>query len=161
MSEMDFTKDNDFENYISEFTMIWHEILGLHKKFEVEKIFPNFCELSTVEISIIQMVSDDENILLKDISQQLSLPKSTLTHIIDRLEKKGYLCRKISQRDLRSYGLKLTSKGQLAQNEHIKYEKFIFSGILQALDSDNEREQFICLLKKIQVNLAEMIETSI
>lgn len=140
-------------NQVTEFAALWHRIIDLDSGFGLDKLFPNFHELSTTEISIIQIISEEKDVLLKDISQKLHLPKSTLTNTINRLEKKDYLHRIISKHDLRSYSLELTSRGLQAQKEHIEYETLIFTGILQALNSDEERSELIRLLNIITNNL--------
>lgn len=146
-------RESVLDHQVIEFTTLWHQILDLDRKLGIDKLFPNFHQLTTTEISIIQMVFEKEDVILKDISHRLSLPKSTLTNTINRLEKKGYLCRAISKQDLRSYSLELTSKGLLAQKEHAEYEKLVFSGIMQALNTDEERYDLIRLLKTMIDNI--------
>ncbi len=143
----------NINNQVTEFKALWHQILDLDRKLGIDKLFPNFHQLSTTEISIIQIVFEKNDVILKDISQRLGLPKSTLTNTINRLEKKGYLQRAISKQDLRSYSLELTSKGLLAQKEHAEYESLVFKGIMQALNSDEERCDLIRLLKTIIDNI--------
>ena len=82
------------------------------------------------------------------------MPKSTLTSIISRLERKGYILRIISQRDLRSYGLRLTEKGILAQKEHLEYEKEVFGAVLGTLEAD-ERKELVRLMSKIAATLIQ------
>ncbi len=57
------------------------------------------------------MVAKKSDIIMKDICTSLDMPKSTLTNMVNRLERKGYLNRTISRRDLRSYGLALRARG--------------------------------------------------
>jgi DNA-binding MarR family transcriptional regulator len=103
---------------------------------------------------VIHIVSENPDIILKNICEILSLPKSTLTNTINRLEEKGYLIRIITKKDLRSYGLSLTEKGIRAQEEHMEYESQVFGRVLETLESQ-ERAELLTLLKKIVKNLAE------
>ena len=133
---------------IDEFRALWHQILEFDQTQNVEQLFPHFVGLSTNEISVISMVADDPQIILKDICTRLNMPKSTLTNTINRLEKKGYLTRTIARQDLRSYGLVLTELGIKAQKEHKEYETVCFAKVMDALSME-EQEQLLYLMKKI------------
>jgi len=142
-------------NQTDEIIYLWHELLKISTNNNMEENFPNFIKLSTTEIDIIKMVSYNPNIILGEICTALDLPKSTLTNVINRLEKRGFLTRIISKRDMRSYGLLLSKKGILAQQEHKKYEQILFNGILNALDSDEEKNTLINLMSKIVENISK------
>lgn len=144
-------------NMADEFIYLWHELLKTSTDKNMETNFHDFIKLSTNEIAIIQMVSHNPNIILGEICVALDMPKSTLTNVINRLEKSGYLTRTISKRDMRSYGLLLSEKGILAQKEHKEYELFLANGILNALDSDKERKTLIDLMKKISDNISNQL----
>ena len=143
-----------FELQVQEFGILWHQLLRLDQKKDFEKKYPNFSELTTNEISVIHIVSENPDIILKSICQILDLPKSTLTNTINRLEEKEYLFRTITKKDLRSYGLSLTEKGIQAQKEHLEYESQAFGKVLGTLETE-ERTELLSLIKKIVKNLAE------
>ena len=143
-----------FELQVQEFGILWHQLLRLDQKKDFKKKYPNFSELTINEISVIHIVSENPDIILKSICQILDLPKSTLTNTINRLEEKEYLFRTITKKDLRSYGLSLTEKGIQAQKEHLEYESQEFGKVLGTLDS-KERTELLSLVKKIVKNLAE------
>lgn len=106
-------------------------------------------ELSPVAIGVICLVARKPDIILREISSELALPKTTLTSLIDRMEQRGFLHRTINPRDRRSYGLELTELGRQVQQEQAAYERRVCERILGALDIDDEREQFLGLLRKI------------
>ncbi|OYO93678.1 DNA-binding MarR family transcriptional regulator [Lachnotalea glycerini] len=141
-----------FNQQVQEFNALWHQILMLDQKKDFKQKYPNFLELTTNEISVIHIVSENPDIILKSICEILNLPKSTLTNTINRLEEKGYLFRTITKKDLRSYGLSLTEKGIQTQKEHIEYEHQVFGKILETLDIE-ERIEFLMLMKKITMKL--------
>lgn len=142
-------RQEDMNNQIKELQYLWHELIKIGQNNELNSSFPNFQELSTTEIGIIQIVSLNPEVILGEICAALDLPKSTLTNTVNRLEKRGYLNRTISKRDMRSYGLSLTEKGKLAQKEHLEYEALVFGGILHALNTEEERASLLLILKKI------------
>ncbi|MFA9463111.1 MAG: MarR family winged helix-turn-helix transcriptional regulator [Velocimicrobium sp.] len=143
-----------FNQQVQEFGELWHQLLILDQKKEFEQKFSNFLELTTNEISVIHIVSENPDIILKSICEILDLPKSTLTNTINRLEEKKYLFRTITKKDLRSYGLSLTEKGIQAQREHIEYEHQMVRKILDTLDAE-ERTEFLTLMKKITNKLTK------
>lgn len=143
-----------FEQQIEEFGRLWHQLLMLEQKKEYKQKFSNFMQLTTNEISVINIVSENPDIILKSICEMLDLPKSTLTNTINRLEEKGYLFRTITRKDLRSYGLSLTEKGVQAQKEHLEYESYVLGKVLGILDSE-ERIELLKLVRKIAMRLTE------
>ena len=142
---------------ISGFSKVWHQLLKLDQQMDSEQNYKEFLALNRNEINVISLVSDQPDVILKDISSALDLPKSTLTSIISRLERKGYILRIISQKDLRSYGLRLTERGIRAQKEHLEYEKEVFGAVLGTLEAD-ERKELVRLMGKITVTLSRKQE---
>ena len=142
------------DEQISAFSQTWHQLLKLDQQMNPEQKYKEFLALNINEINVISFVSQQPDVILKDISSVLDLPKSTLTSIVSRLERKGYILRIISQRDLRSYGLRLTEKGILAQKEHLAYEKEVFGAVLGTLEAD-ERKELVRLMSKIAATLIQ------
>lgn len=102
-----------------------------------------------LEVSILRIVGENPEIILREISKKLNVVSSTLTSAINRLEKRKLLFRKISNRDLRSFCLELTEEGRAALDEHIRGEEEIIGRMLGAFENDAERNEFIRLFKKI------------
>lgn len=141
--------------YIDSFSKIWHKLLKLsYDSSDIEK-FKEMKQLSHVEVSIISLIYDNPDIIIREMCEKMDVPKSSMTNMIDRLEKKNYLTRVISKRDRRSFGLKLTEGGIKIQKQHEEYEKCIFNEIIGALNTDEEKETFLKLTDKIANNLKE------
>jgi len=138
---------------IEEFSLLWHTIMKKSNFRKIEEEFPRINGLTTIEISIISIVSKNPKVILGEIGSLLDIPKSTLTNAVDRLEKRNYINRIISKRDRRSYGLELTQEGNLAQKEHIDFEFTVYGRLLNALDTEEEKQDLFKLLKKIVNNL--------
>ena len=109
--------------------------------------------LTDIEISIINMLCNNNNIIIKEISEELQIPKSTLTSALDRLEKKNYVLRRISSKDRRSYGLELTEEGKAIYLEYMNCENKFCERILNSLDEEYEKLMLFRLLNKIVKNL--------
>jgi DNA-binding MarR family transcriptional regulator len=140
---------------IEEFSELWHQIIKKSDFRKVEDQFQRLNGLTTIEISIINIVSKNHDVILGEIVLALDIPKSTLTNAINRLEKRNYINRVISKRDRRSYGLKLTEEGHLAQKEHLDFEYTVYGRLLNALDTDEEKQELFKLFRKMINNLEE------
>lgn len=147
-------------NHIKLLNELWHALIKLPKYIELEHNFCRLQGLTTLEISVLNAVSEKPDIIFKEICDTLNIPKCTLTNAVDRLEKRKYLYRVISQRDRRSFGLELTDEGRAAQAEHLKFEFTVCSTILNALENDTEKQLLLNLLGKILNNLGNMVTSS-
>ncbi|WP_052309956.1 MarR family winged helix-turn-helix transcriptional regulator [Methanocella arvoryzae] len=110
---------------------------------------PAFEGLTPLDLHILAFIEARPDVILKELRNYLDVPNSTLTGLIDRLEKKGLIERVISGRDRRSFGLKLTAKGADLRKEQQQVRLASASKMLGALDSDEERRAFVGMLNKI------------
>ena len=127
---------------------IWHEVLMNSSNEDDVARYSELMNRSPVEIQIILMTGTNNELLLRDYANMLHISKSTLTSIINRLEKQGYIHRTISSKDKSSYCLTLDSKGQMILNSYISYQTDIGNRIISGLD-ENEKQQLVMLLGKI------------
>lgn len=140
-------EDND-EIYVESFSKLWHRFLR-PLNLESSEEFKELKKLSHTEVTIIDLIYNNPDIILREICEEIDVPKSSMTSIIDRLEKKNILRRIISKRDRRSFGLELTELGEEIQRQHGEYEKYTFTKIINSLDTDDEKETFLKLAGKI------------
>lgn len=105
-----------------------------------------------LDLHVLALVAAQPDSILREIRDRLEIPNSTLTSVVDRLEKRGLLRRVISPRDRRSYGLALTPAGRKVQTEHDRVHRRIAAQVLDALD-EAEQQRLIDLLAKVQSTL--------
>ena len=141
------------DQILQEFGSLWRVILEPNNKVKLIEEFPRVEKLSSMEIKIIEIVYSKEDVIFKEICSILDIPKSTLTSAIDRLERLNYVTRVISKRDRRSYGLILTDEGYEVQSEYLAFEKKLSGYILSGLDTNQEKEMLLELLRKIANNI--------
>ncbi len=146
--------DKGCKRQVNELNVLWHAMLVKSNYKDIEEKYFNLKELSTNEISIIRIISEKEECIIKDILEVLNIPKSTLTGIIDKLEKRNIVGRAISKRDRRSYKLELTEKGKAVQEEHVKFEEEVYGKIIISLDTYEERQELLKLMRKIVGNIS-------
>lgn len=142
---MNITREDNSGLYVAQ---LWHEILMKSSTTEEIEKYKSLMERSPIEIRIILIAGENHNQLLREYISQLNIPKSTLTCIIDRLEKKDYLQRTINPRDRRSFGLELAEKGRQFFQDYMSYQNDIGNRILNGLD-EQEKKHLINLLTKI------------
>lgn len=109
----------------------------------------SFEGLSPLDLHVLGIAGAKPDVILKEIKDYLDVPNSTLTGIVDRLERKRLIERTISDRDRRSYGLKLTDRGREIREEQRRIRKAAAARMLDALDSEDERDAFVALVAKI------------
>lgn len=145
--------DKEYSRQIDELKELAHVMLEKSNYKDLEERYSRIQQLSTNEISIIRIISEKEEVIIKDILEEVQVPKSTLTSMIDRLEKRDLICRAISNKDRRSYKLLLTEEGKNTQEEHVKFEQEVYGKIIASLDNYEEREMLLNLIKKIINNM--------
>jgi len=135
--------------YIEQLIILNHAILKHYKDSQIDMnaLYPQ--GITSTELSIIQIVNVKPDIIIKEISEYLAIPGSTLTSAIDRLEQKNLIIRIVSKKNRHSFGLQLTDEGIKLNAEHEKAERQIWKKILLLLDNDNDREQLIKLIGTI------------
>lgn len=146
--------DKECKKQVKELNLLWHQMFSESNYKNIAAKYPNMQQLSSNEISIVRIISESEEVIIKDILEILDIPKSTLTSMIDKLEKNNILIRAISKRDRRSYKLELTEKGKIIQDEHVKFEEELYGKIITSLDTYEERKEFLRLIRKIADNIS-------
>lgn len=139
---------NKQRDQVKELSFLWNGMM--RKCREIYDHIParEIKELSDTEIEIIDLLSQRRDTVVGDISKSLLLPKSTVTGLVARLERKNLLRRTIRANDLRTFGLALTDKGKKAHNEHLAFEDAFYSRLIEPL-SDKESTAFFELLRSI------------
>lgn len=140
---------SDFETNLAVATM-WLDIFMKSSTADDVERFRELSDFTPVEINLLSMAGSRKDMLLREFLEIMKIPKSTLTSIINRLEKKSYLKRIINPRDKRSFGLELTEKGERFSELYVMYQSEMGSKILKGLDQE-EQQQLLHLLKKIAV----------
>ena len=114
----------------------------------------NMADLEGARGRIIFALWGNDGVPIKTLCEKTSLDKSTLTGIIDRLERDGYIERKPSETDKRSTLISLTGKEQeFAKN--IQKVSNQMNEIFYKGFTDEEITQFDSMLARILENCKE------
>jgi len=141
------------EKDIESFSLLHHQLYQKASHSNYMEQFPKVKELTALEMSVLRILTENPKAMPKDLSENLQIHKSTLTNVIDRLEKRGYIYRVISSKDRRSFELMLTESGNQAQCEHLALEHGMYEKVLNALGSEEEIKEFLALAQKIAQNI--------
>ncbi len=118
------------------------------KLFSWEHAVAKSTGLSPQQNHTIESVGNSGPIRMKPLAEKLSVTMGTLTVMIDRLEKGGYVCRQKDPEDGRGFNIRLTDKGEGIHKEHHAYHVKLAQDIISRLDP-KEADDFLRTLIKI------------
>ena len=100
--------------------------------------------INATEFSVMEFLYSKGEKSIQEIRDRILLASSSATYVVDNLEKKGYVIRKISQKDKRVTYIRLTETGMKLIDDIFPTHKRIFEKI-------NDKELVILkeILKKI------------
>ena len=137
---------------------VGHEIHVLSnmigRKIDEEKRQRNMADVSPVQIWVVRYLHEHkgEEICQRDLERDFNVTRSTVTGILQIMEKKGYILRVSVPTDARLKKILLTEKGEKLYykvRDHIQEtETFLVKGM-----TEEEVEQLLFLLGKIKNNL--------
>jgi len=136
--------DIQVERFNRAFHTLWFKIMISRPESKSDKLKG----LTFSDLHVITMAYEEPEIILKDIRERLRLPQTTLSSIVAKLEKKGFVKRVINPRDYRSFSLKITNRGKELMVAHMDMDEKQNRHILESLEPD-ERQEFIRLFAKV------------
>ena len=111
-------------------------------------------EINSAQGRIMFALWQQDNISINELAQKTQLKKSTMTSMLDRLEKMGYIRRRRSKQDRRKILIKRTNKDRNLEKEYVKlsqeHTKLFYRGF-----SEDQIDRFEKDLKRILNNLVE------
>ncbi len=107
--------------------------------------------LSVLESKVLYYIGENNLCIMKEISNQLEIPKNNLTVIVDKLEKKKLVKRLGSDKDRRTVSLQLTPKGEIIYEEHAQFLIDLSKDFLKSLTRD-EQNQLLSVMEKFFEN---------
>lgn len=102
-----------------------------------------------LDLHVLALLAEYPGIKLTEICSRLDIPNSTLTSIIDRIEKKGLIKRVLNPSDRRSFGFEITKAGDQIVAEHDRVHSLIANRILSFLD-ETEKEALFKIFVKVE-----------
>lgn len=116
--------------------------------------------LTAPQLLVLQAIRDLGAVAISRLSTEVSLSQATVTTIIDRLEKRGYVCRQRSEQDKRVVHALLTELGHQAVNSAPTPLQEAFSVRFEQLQ-DWEQSQILAALQRVAAMMdAEELDAS-
>jgi MarR family transcriptional regulator, organic hydroperoxide resistance regulator len=149
---MNEARENRADAQADEVNRAFHRVLHILLSHRQEFVDERLHGLTFAELHIVIAACERSDLILKELREELNVAQSTLSSMVSRLERKGFVRREISSRDMRSYGLQGTARGRRIVEEHHKLDAQQARELAQALTTD-ECTEFVGLLDKIADSL--------
>ena len=117
----------------------------IFKKYDLAEINPAQCR-------IFFALWQEDGISIRELAQRTSLEKSTLTSMLDRLEKNGYVRRIPSKEDRRKIIIELTGKSRRLEDVYLQIAEEKTCTFYKGF-TEKEIDKFESYLKRIMGNL--------
>jgi|GEM_PF-6225238 DNA-binding MarR family transcriptional regulator len=141
--------DDTIKNYSLELRIILLTV-GKHFREAVERRMQAMgLELGFLQFSVLRVLSVEDNLSLKDLSQLLHVDPSTLVKTLDSLEKRGLIHRERDTKDRRRIVITLAPQGRevMPDLETIREDDPVYQAMAQI--GVEESEQLVELLRKL------------
>jgi DNA-binding MarR family transcriptional regulator len=115
---------------------------------ESEAVFASRLEVTDRELALLRTLAAEGPMIIKELGGRFRVPVSTMTGLVDRMEKKGLVRRVPGRRDRRSIELEATPAGTLALREHARGLEAIARGMLEALP-ERDQQALIAILRRV------------
>ena len=105
-------------------------------------------DLTAVQFAAMRVLAEKPGIEQAQIAEMIAYDRATIGGVVDRLEKKNYITRTVSQNDRRARQVRLTELGLQVFNDVCPLVEALQQDILAGLD-ESERQQFLMLARKL------------
>lgn len=112
----------------------------------------NIKELTTAQMHYLEIINEMSNPNITELATEMRLTKPTVTVALDKLFKKGYVTKILSDEDRRSSHLHLTKKGMQINQMH-EHAHSQFAELMQESLEQEELGQLTVLLEKLTKSL--------
>lgn len=102
-------------------------------------------DITPEQWSVLYHIDTAGEMIQKDIAERAGKDKSTTTRIIDHLEAKGLVQKKMSQHDRRSFLVYTTDKGKSTIKATVPLEQSVTDEVKQRLSEEQFSQLMACL----------------
>jgi len=140
------------ESKVDQFLMHWRSI---NRHLREGRLTNGDKNITRLQWTLLRYVGRSENCTMGSIANHFNVGMSTVSQMIDRLEKWGYVERGVSIRDARVKMVSLTEKGTaIIQEVRASYLEQLTHGLNRF--SEDERETFLRYFQRLAENLREL-----
>lgn len=121
----------------------------------MQKIFYSVAQkhgLASAQWGALKILWDSDGLTISELSERLFLKNSSMTTLVDRMERDGYVVRKRMKDDRRVVKVYLTNKGVAVKDKVPDLETY-FMHVINGILSADERNTLVHLLNKLSGGL--------
>lgn len=118
-----------------------------------------FLDFSKNEVFVLLFLYRRHQVNMTEVSDYLNVPLNTITGVVNRLEKKGFVLRERTKEDKRIVTIHLTVKGKQILQDEIDLIAHFFYKIMDAV-SEEEKIILFRVMEKIFKVLSQEIESN-
>lgn len=122
---------------------------------EVTNQFIQESKVNPTEFAVLELLYHKGRQSLQKIGSKILLASGSITYVVDKLEKRGYITREICPSDRRITYAEISNEGKLFMDELFpKHEQKLFE-LTSGLNVE-EKDQAIVLLKKLGLAIKDL-----
>jgi DNA-binding MarR family transcriptional regulator len=138
----------------SEVDQVLEAIIYLYTESRrITKELAKRADLTGPQLTVVKLLEQVGDLSLSELSDKIRAQNSTVTGIIDRMEREGLVTRERSKEDRRVVHIRLTAKGQTLAKEIPVEPMEIFKGALESLTVQEMRD-----LMRIMTKVAKRVK---
>ncbi|WP_019413107.1 MarR family winged helix-turn-helix transcriptional regulator [Paenisporosarcina sp. TG20] len=112
-------------------------------------------ELNPTEFAVLELLYHKGRQPLQKIGNKILLASGSITYVIDKLEKRGFIQRVSCPSDRRVTFAEITTEGEAFMDQLFPQHEKQLHEMMNALNSE-EKEQVIILLKKLGLSIKDL-----
>lgn len=112
--------------------------------------------LSPAEFRCMKLFSNEESLSIKEITRLMNLTPGRITHILNSLEKKGYIIRRHEANDKRTITVFPTKESRVFIDDVMKEHIALHAKLLKKFNTE-EKDQLLQSLTKLITVIREVI----
>jgi MarR family transcriptional regulator, organic hydroperoxide resistance regulator len=117
-------------------------------------------ELTGPQLTVLKVLESVGDLSLSELSERIRAQNSTVTGIIDRMEREGLVVRARSTEDRRVVNIRLTDKGAKIAREIAVEPMEVFRSALESL-SGAEMQELLRILTKIAIRVQTIVKRDV
>jgi DNA-binding MarR family transcriptional regulator len=117
-------------------------------------------ELTGPQLTVLKVLEGVGDLSLSELSERIRAQNSTVTGIIDRMEREGLVVRARSTEDRRVVNIRLTDKGAKIAREIAVEPMEVFRSALESL-SATEMQELLRILTKIAIRVKAIVKRDV
>jgi DNA-binding MarR family transcriptional regulator len=117
-------------------------------------------DLTGPQLTVVKLLETVGDLSLSELSDRIRAQNSTVTGIIDRMEREGLVLRERSKEDRRVVHIRLTAKGQTLAKEIPVEPMEIFKGALETL-SPQEMRDLMRIMTKVAKRVKQIVRRDV